>query len=324
MGQATPPDGNDFTAIAAGVAHSLALRADGSIVGWGEDRYGLAAPPPGNDFIAIAAGLYHDLALRSDGSIVGWGDNKYAQATPPDGNDFVAIAAGGGSGDTDSSHSLALRCDGSILSWGDNRYGQASPPDGNDFVAIATGGVQSFALRATPPEIWVVERRRVGRTVFEYECTGSFENLWGFAVKNLELGMVQGSGNMTIIEPVVEFGDAELQTRGRVMSTDTCTFRVDRSRPIDPDEIVWKVRCEKVITGQQMELTVAGVDSSRSASISSEFLVQQQSDFADLSALSGRWLWTDPAGTIEEDTIPDGRVNLADFAEFAQHWKTNP
>ena len=50
--------------------------------------------PDANDFIAIAAGWHHNLALKSDGSIVGWGNNNYGQATPADGNDFVAIAAG--------------------------------------------------------------------------------------------------------------------------------------------------------------------------------------------------------------------------------------
>ena len=177
-----------------------------------------------------------------------------------------------------------------------------------------------MAIRATEPELGVLNKKRIARRVFEYECTASFENLWGFAVRDLQLEMVQGSGNMTIIDPVVEFGDTELQTRGRIMSTDTCTFQVDRSQPIDPDEIVWKVRCEKVITGQQMELMVAGVESSRSASISGDFLAQQQSDFSDLSALSGWWLWVGTPGGIEQDTMPDGRVNLADFAEFAAKW----
>jgi alpha-tubulin suppressor-like RCC1 family protein len=49
---------------------------------------------PEGEYIAIAAGQSHSLALSSDGSIVGWGNNKYGQATPPEGNDFIAIAAG--------------------------------------------------------------------------------------------------------------------------------------------------------------------------------------------------------------------------------------
>jgi hypothetical protein len=36
----------------------------GSIFGWGNNSYGQATPPAGNNFIAIAAGLYHSLALR--------------------------------------------------------------------------------------------------------------------------------------------------------------------------------------------------------------------------------------------------------------------
>ena len=49
---------------------------------------------PEGEYVAIAAGCSHSLALKSDGSIVGWGNNEYGQATPPEGNDFIAIAAG--------------------------------------------------------------------------------------------------------------------------------------------------------------------------------------------------------------------------------------
>jgi hypothetical protein len=140
-GQATPPAGNDFVAIAAGGYHSLGLKADGSIVGWGDDGWDQATPPAGNDFVAIDAGRIHSLALKSDGSIVGWGHDLHGQATPPAGNDFVAIAAG-------YYHGLALKADGSIVGWGHDEYGQATPPAGNDFVAMAAGYYHSLALKA--------------------------------------------------------------------------------------------------------------------------------------------------------------------------------
>jgi len=103
-GRQKPPNVplTNLTQIAAGLSHSLALKSDGSISGWGENDAGQATPPSGTDFVAIAAGIEHSLALKSDGSIVGWGHNYYGQATPPDGNDFVAIAAG-------RNHSLAIR-----------------------------------------------------------------------------------------------------------------------------------------------------------------------------------------------------------------------
>jgi hypothetical protein len=89
----------------------------GSIVGWGSNDYGEATPPDGNDFVAIAAGVGNSLALKSDGSIVAWGDNRAGLATPPDGNDFVAIDAGGLSAQPviPSGYSLALKSDGSII-----------------------------------------------------------------------------------------------------------------------------------------------------------------------------------------------------------------
>jgi len=55
---------NRFTAIAAGGSYSLALRSDGTIVGWGADYYGQTTPPAGNDFTAIAPGHEHSLALE--------------------------------------------------------------------------------------------------------------------------------------------------------------------------------------------------------------------------------------------------------------------
>jgi hypothetical protein len=46
----------------------------GFIVAWGYDNYGqVSNAPEGDDFVAVGAGAYHGLALRSDGTIVGWG-----------------------------------------------------------------------------------------------------------------------------------------------------------------------------------------------------------------------------------------------------------
>ncbi len=59
-------DATDFIAISAGSSHTLALKSDGSIVGWGLNWAGLALPPEGNNFIAIAAGHLQSLAIRKE------------------------------------------------------------------------------------------------------------------------------------------------------------------------------------------------------------------------------------------------------------------
>jgi len=67
-------DCNDFVAIAAGWEYSLALKQDGSIVGWGWNASGQATPPAGNDFVAIAAGRNYSLAIREPCQYVLAGD----------------------------------------------------------------------------------------------------------------------------------------------------------------------------------------------------------------------------------------------------------
>ena len=51
--------------VAAGGGHSLGLKADGSIVGWGHNNYGQTnVPAPNTGFVGVAAGAYHSLAIR--------------------------------------------------------------------------------------------------------------------------------------------------------------------------------------------------------------------------------------------------------------------
>lgn len=130
----TSPE-NDYVAISAGNFFALALKSDGSIVGWGET----GDIPDGNDFVAISAGDGHSVALKSDGSIVCWSNGHYAdygQFDAPHGNDYIKIAAG-------SCNSLALREDGSIMRWGKS----GNITDENIYDAIAEGNAHSLALK---------------------------------------------------------------------------------------------------------------------------------------------------------------------------------
>lgn len=131
-------------AISAGVFHSLALKDDGTVLGWGSNEHG-QINVPGNlkDVIAIDAGVFHNLALKSNGTVVAWGINDLGQSDVPEGlNQVIAIAAGGG-------HSVALKEDGTVVVWGDNWHGQTDIPDGlNNVTAIAAGDDHVLALKA--------------------------------------------------------------------------------------------------------------------------------------------------------------------------------
>lgn len=151
-GQTTVPAGVRATAIAAGYAHTLALKSDGTVVAWGAGARGGVAPyaygqcdvPAGlSNVTAIAAGNVHSLALKNDGTVVAWGYNDYGQATVPAGlSGVVAIAAGFG-------HSMVLKQDGTLVAWGDNQYGQLGVPANlTGVTAIAAGYRHSLALKS--------------------------------------------------------------------------------------------------------------------------------------------------------------------------------
>ena len=139
--KAPPSAGNSPLTLVAGGAHSLALRADGTVWGWGSNgngQLGAGAAPlcwtPVQvaglaGVTALAAGAYHSLALRSGGTVWSWGYNAHGQlgegtntdrATPvqvPGLTGVIALATGG-------VHTLALRGDGSVWAWGQNSRGQ--------------------------------------------------------------------------------------------------------------------------------------------------------------------------------------------------------
>ena len=126
-----------FVAIDAGWDHTCGLKADGSVLCWGDNEFGQLSAPSGV-FAAVAAGGLHSCGLRTDGAITCWGDNDFGQLSAPSGV-FVSVAAGG-------LHSCGLRTDGAITCWGLNLWGQVSAPSGA-FTAVSAGGGYSCGLR---------------------------------------------------------------------------------------------------------------------------------------------------------------------------------
>ena len=132
----------NVAAISAGGGHVLALKTDGTVVGWGANSYGEATgitnSSPGtvmiggqvlSNVVAVSAGNNFSLAVQNNGVVVGWGFNGFGQApafVQVNGkilNNVVDISAGAES-------ALALRSDGTVAAWGRNAELQNNIPSG--------------------------------------------------------------------------------------------------------------------------------------------------------------------------------------------------
>jgi alpha-tubulin suppressor-like RCC1 family protein len=177
---------NGLISIAAGSAHAVALKSDGTVWTWGANGNGQLGDGTTNPLRSspvmayglsgvahVGAGYKHSLAVRQDGTIWVWGDNQYHQlgnaplspycwswpcSVQPSQlsgiSDVVAVAGG-------EWYSLALRADGTLWAWGDNSYGQlginnvgivssSSPVQVQGLTgvtAMAAGGHHALAVR---------------------------------------------------------------------------------------------------------------------------------------------------------------------------------
>ena len=166
--------GTGFSAIAAGVVHSLALKGN-TLYAWGDNRNGGLGDGTlknrnmpvkiGTGYTAIAGGDCYTLALKGN-KLFAWGNNEYGQLGDGTntnkyipvqiGTGYTVIAAGG-------YHSLA--CKGNTLyAWGNNEYGQLgngkktnknTPVQiGTGYTAIAAGDIHSLALKGNILYTW--------------------------------------------------------------------------------------------------------------------------------------------------------------------------
>lgn len=143
LGQATVPAGlSNVVDVAAGVGFSVALRADGTLAAWGDDSHNQTDLPAGlSNVVAVAARQWHGLALEANGTLVAWGQNSYGDGAVPAGLSNVIAMAAG------DFHNLALKSDGTVVAWGYNNYQQSTVPPGlSNVIAVAASYLHSLAL----------------------------------------------------------------------------------------------------------------------------------------------------------------------------------
>jgi hypothetical protein len=181
------------------------------------------------------------------------------------------------------------------------------------------GRIQIGAYPQVTARFVIVDKERVGRTLFRYTCKVTLTNLSPYAVENVKLELVGVPDNMTIIDSNVTFD--YIEAGESATSDDTCSFEADRSQAIVLSEIIWQVTYEIADTGQagqQMSSTMVQLEP---ISLAGDITGDGAVNLEDMKVLAGQWL--QPPGTPSADIAPtpaDGIVNFFDYAVFAEHW----
>jgi len=177
---------SDWQHVACGDGHTLALKRNGHLWGWGSNLHGQVGlghpwkcdkPERIGELVSawgtVACGSQHSVALARDGSLWCWGDKDIDRR-------FVDKARTGVGLELDSlplrpqqvgtqrdwravacgfEHSLALKSDGSLWAWGSNTSGQLGLGDSDerlqpervgadrDWEMVSCGGLHSLAIK---------------------------------------------------------------------------------------------------------------------------------------------------------------------------------
>jgi alpha-tubulin suppressor-like RCC1 family protein len=127
------PDLGEVIAAKAGARHSLALRKDGTVLAWGDNKFGQVGDgttvnrdrpvvvPGVRTAVAIAAGDYFSIVVLADGTVMEWGatyNNPAPRPVPallPGIRGATSVVAGDG-------HGAVITQAGGIITWGQNAH----------------------------------------------------------------------------------------------------------------------------------------------------------------------------------------------------------
>lgn len=109
-------DWRDMKAVSAGAGFTIGLRADGTVLGVGNNDFGQLRVKDWTQITAISAGTRHTIGLRADGTLLACGQNRNEECKVTHWRNIVHVVAG-------QNCTFGIKKDGRVLVSGNNKNG---------------------------------------------------------------------------------------------------------------------------------------------------------------------------------------------------------
>ena len=139
-GECDVSDWKDVVDVSAGYNYTISLKATGTVVAAGYNEYGQCDVLDWVDIVAVSAGHNHTIGLKADGTVVATGNNASRQCNVSNWKDIVAVSAG-------HNHTIGLKADGTVVATGYNEYGQCDVLGWTDIVSVSAGNDCTIGLK---------------------------------------------------------------------------------------------------------------------------------------------------------------------------------
>lgn len=133
-------DWKDVVDVSAGYNYTISLKANDTVVATGYNEYGQCDVLDWVDIVSVSAGHNHTIGLKADGTVVATGNNASRQCNVSNWKDIVAVSAG-------HNHTIGLKADGTVVATGYNEYGQCDVLGWTDIVSVSAGNDCTIGLK---------------------------------------------------------------------------------------------------------------------------------------------------------------------------------
>jgi hypothetical protein len=164
-----------------------------------------------------------------------------------------------------------------------------------------------------------LQKKRTGRTIFEYELAVVVNNSNAYDMTCVQLQLKDWDGAVLSVSDDSVVIDT-IPAQVTATSTDTFKIVVDRSQLIDSSRLTWELAYYVPVYGQQVQQATLSMLLSAIDAVPGDITGDGKVNFDDFVVLSQQWDSTPGSLSADIAPVPDGYVDIKDLVYLAGNW----